>query len=110
MSTDYYHTNESARESIRNYRDLQGLDTFEDAIYDMQECFDDLDDEDKSALCYVNNKPDMLAELKSIKRKVINRWCVQVIWSDGTVEERTDIPDVRDFEPCLEAWEFEANQ
>ena len=110
MSTDYYHTDESARESIRNYRDLQGLDTFEDAIYDMQECFDDLDDEDKSALCYVNNKPDMLAELKSIKRKVINRWCVQVTWSDGTVEERTDIPDLRDLEPCFEAWETEANQ
>jgi hypothetical protein len=110
MSTNYYQTDESARESIRNYRDLQGLDTFEDAIYDMQECFDDLDDEDKSALCYVNNKPDMLAELKSIKRKVINRWCVQVIWSDGTVEERTDIPDLRDLEPCFEAWETEANQ
>jgi hypothetical protein len=110
MSTDYYHTDESARESIRNYRDLQGLDTFEDAIYDMQECFDDLDDEDKSALCYVNNKPDMLAELKSIKRKVIKRWCVQVIWSDGTVEERTDIPDVNELELCFDEWEIEANQ
>ena len=64
MSTNYYHTEESAFETILNYRDGNGFDTFTEAIADMQECFDDLDNEDKSALRYVETRPELMNALK----------------------------------------------
>jgi hypothetical protein len=110
MSTDYYHTDSSARDTIRHYRDNMGFNTFSEAIADMQACIDDLDDEDKSALCYVERKPDMFNQLCNTPRKFIKRWCVVLQWSDGTSEERTDVPPLRDLDECFDAWELEANE
>lgn len=55
MGTPYYHTDESAVETIQNYADLQGM-TFDEAVADMGSCYDDLDNEDRSAYNYfINN-------------------------------------------------------
>lgn len=110
MSTNYLHTNESARDTIRNYRDGNGYDTFSEAIASMQACIDDLDDEDKSALCHVENNPELLNQLCNTPRKFIARWCVQIVWNDGTVEERTDVPEMSDLNYCMDDWEEEANR
>ena len=110
MSTDYYHTDSSARETIRNYRDGNAFNTFAEAIADMQACVDDLDDEDKSALFYAERYPELLESLVNTPRKFIKSWCVQVVWSDGTVEERTDVPDLRDLDSSFDEWEVEANK
>jgi hypothetical protein len=110
MSTDYYHTHSSARDTIRNYRDGNGFDTFAEAIEDMRFCVDDLDDEDKSALFYAERYTDLLQSLVNTPRKFIKSWCVQVVWSDGTVEERIDVPDLRDLDGCFDEWELEANK
>jgi hypothetical protein len=110
MSTDYIHTDESARDTIRQYRDGNGFDTFAEAIADMQACFDDLDDEDKSALRYVERDNELFHALTTTPRKFVRRWCVLVTWSDGTVEERTDVPPLSDLDFCLDEWEFEANK
>jgi hypothetical protein len=110
MSTGYYHTDESARDTIREYRDTNGYDTFAEAIESMQECIDDLDDEEKSALRHVETTPDFLKALMTTQRKVIKRWCIAIQWSDGTSEERTDVPDLRDLDECMYEWEEEANK
>ncbi len=110
MSTGYYHTDESARDTIREYRDGNGFDTFAEAISDMQACVDDLDDEDKSALRYVERDNELFHALTTTPRKFVRRWCVLVTWSDGTVEERTDVPPLSDLDFCMDEWEFEANK
>jgi hypothetical protein len=110
MSTGYYHTDESARDTVREYRDTNGYDTFSEAIESMQECIDDLDDEEKSALCHIETTPELLNALMTTQRKVIKRWCIAIQWSDGTSEERTDVPDLRDLDECLYEWEEEANK
>ena len=48
----YIHTTESSLETIKSYQELHGFESIDDAIHDMQECYDDLDNEDKSALGY----------------------------------------------------------
>lgn len=53
MGTPFYHTDESALQAVKNYKDTQGLDSIEDALIDMKFCFDDLDAEDRSAYNYV---------------------------------------------------------
>jgi hypothetical protein len=110
MSTDYYHSHSTARATIGNYRDVMGFDTFAEAIEDMKACVDDLDDEDKSALFYAERYTDLLDSLMNTPRKFIKSWCVVVQWSDGTSEERTDVPPLRDLEGCFDEWEFEANK
>ena len=41
----YHHTNESAYETIKNYQELNELDTFNDAINHMHNDWDYLDSE-----------------------------------------------------------------
>lgn len=48
----YIHTPESAIETIKNYQELQGFETLEETVKDMDFCYDDLDSEDQSALDY----------------------------------------------------------
>jgi len=55
MGTPYYHTAESVFETIKRYKDLHGFETIEEAIEDMESCYDDLDAEDKSAYDYTSN-------------------------------------------------------
>jgi hypothetical protein len=56
MGTPYYQTDESAHDTVADYMEMQGLDCFEDALKDMNACYDDLDNEDRSALNYILNK------------------------------------------------------
>jgi len=53
MGTPYYHTDESAHETVKNYRDTQGYYTIEEALACMENSIDDLDDEDRSAYNHV---------------------------------------------------------
>jgi hypothetical protein len=110
MSTDYYHTHSSARDTIRKYRDGNAFDTFAEAIADMQACVDDLDDEDKSALRYAERHTDLLESLVNKPHKYIKSWCMLVQWSDGTTEERVPSLNSDDLEQCLSEWESEANK
>ena len=110
MSTGYYHTDESARDTLREYRDTNGYDTFAQAIDSMRACIDDLDDEEKSALLHLESTSALIYDLYFTPRKVISKWCVQVTWSDGTVEERTDVPPLTDLDGCMDEWEEEANK
>jgi hypothetical protein len=50
MGTPFYHTDESALETIQDYQNMHGLENIEDAIVDMEFCIDDLDNEDRGAL------------------------------------------------------------
>ena len=110
MSTGYYHTDESARDTLREYRDTNGYDTFAEAIDNMRACIDDLDDEEKSALLHLESSPITIYNLYYTPRKVIKRWCVQITWSDGTIEEKTDVPPLTDLDGCMDEWEEEANK
>jgi hypothetical protein len=56
MGTPFYHTDESALETIEQYAELQGM-TFDEALADMEFCQDELDSEDRSAYNhYINNR------------------------------------------------------
>jgi len=56
MGTPYYHTDDSAYESIKNYQDLHGIAIFNEALDEMYRNLDDLDIEDRSAVIhYVRN-------------------------------------------------------
>jgi hypothetical protein len=57
MGTPYYHTDESATQTIQDYADLHGL-SFTDALHDMGFCYDDLDNQDRSAYNYYFDKLD----------------------------------------------------
>jgi len=57
MGTPFIHTDESARQAVSDYMDLQGLDSFEQALDDMESCIDDLDNNDRSALRYFRGIP-----------------------------------------------------
>ena len=53
MGTPYYHTDESALQTVKNYKELHGLATLIDALKDMEACIDDLDNEERSAYRHV---------------------------------------------------------
>jgi len=57
MGTPFIHTGESAKQAVIDYMDLQGLDSFEQALDDMESCIDDLDNNDRSALRYFRGIP-----------------------------------------------------
>ena len=49
MGTPFYHTDKSALKAIKEYQDIQGYETLEEALECMECCYDDLDSEDRSA-------------------------------------------------------------
>ena len=49
MGIPFYHTDESALETIQEYQDIQGYKTLEEAINCMESSYDDLDNEDRGA-------------------------------------------------------------
>jgi hypothetical protein len=58
----------------------------------MQECIDDLDDEDKSALCHVETTPELLNALCTTPRKVHQTLGASPFtWSDGTVRREAQM-------------------
>jgi hypothetical protein len=93
MSTPFYHTDESAQMAIKNYRDDNGHDNYHDALVSMAECLDDLEDEDRSAYHHVMRNNELHHKLLTIKHKVVTGWSVNLYWSDGSIEERTDSPE-----------------
>lgn len=53
MGTPYYHTDESALQTVKEYQELHDLPSLEDALRDMYFCIDDLNNEDRSAMRHV---------------------------------------------------------
>lgn len=49
MGTPYYHTDDTALQTIENYQLIQGYQSLYEALKCMESCYDDLDLEDKSA-------------------------------------------------------------
>jgi|GEM_PF-2803901 hypothetical protein len=50
--SNYYHTDESAYQTIKNYQLLQEIESFNQALDSMHEDWDYLDHEDKSAYAH----------------------------------------------------------
>jgi len=66
MGTPFYHTNESAYETAKAYQELHGFVTLNEALNDMNACWDDLDSEDRGALAhYVRNFNLLVEESKN---------------------------------------------
>ena len=53
MGTPFYHTDESALQTVEEYKNIHGFETIEDALRDMEYCIDDLNNEDRSAMRHV---------------------------------------------------------
>jgi len=53
MGTPFYHTDESALATVKDYQYTQGYFTIEEALACMENCIDDLDNEDRSAYRHV---------------------------------------------------------
>jgi hypothetical protein len=53
MGIPFYHTDESALATVKEYQDIQGYETIEEALECMECCIDDLDNEDRSAYRHV---------------------------------------------------------
>ena len=53
MGIPFYHTDESALQTVKEYQELHDLPSLEDALRDMEHCIDDLDNEDRSAMRHV---------------------------------------------------------
>ena len=49
MGTPFYHTDKSALKTIKEYQDIQGYDTLQEALECMESSYDDLDSEDRGA-------------------------------------------------------------
>jgi hypothetical protein len=95
----YIHTEESAKQTIKNYRNLNGYSDYDEVIESMEHCYDELDDEERSALGMIRSRPHLLQELKDEPK--ITGYSLLIHWSDGTKEERIDFPEIEFIEDYL---------
>ena len=107
MGTLFIHTAESAKQVLKDYRDNNMHDTLSDALDSMEGCYDDLDNEEKSALNMIKNNQDLLYWALNTKPLTIKNWCVVVAWSDGTSEYKTDVDLPKG---TIDYWERERNE
>jgi hypothetical protein len=107
MGTLFIHTAESAKQVLKNYRDENMHDTLSDALDSMEECYDDLDNEERSALNKILKNPALLDWARNTKPLEIEDWCVVVTWSDGTKESKTDVDLPKG---TIAFWEMERNE
>ena len=94
MGTPYHQTDESAVETVRNYRNDNGHDSYHDALMSMALNSSDLDDDERSAFDHIMHNNTLHYKLINTPRKQVTSWTVKIYWSDGLAEERTDAPDV----------------
>ena len=107
MGTLFIHTAESAKQVLKDYRDNNMHDTLSDALDSMEGCYDDLDNEEKSALNMIKNDQALLYWALNTKPLEIESWCVLVTWSDGTSEHKTDVDLPKG---TIAYWEMEKNK
>lgn len=93
MGTPYYHTDESAVELLRRYRNDNGYDTYHDALINMSEVIDDLDDDERSAYNHIMHRNALHHRLITTTKKQVTGWTVNLYWDDGSIEERSDSPE-----------------
>jgi len=93
MGTLYIHTDESAVESIRHYRNGNGYDTYHEALINMSEIIDDLDDDERSAYNHIMRNNALHYKLITTAKKQVTGWSVNLYWDDGSIEERSDSPE-----------------
>jgi len=93
MGTPYIHTDESAVETVRVYRNDNDHDSYHDALISMAENLDDLDDHERGAYNHVMRNNALHHRLITTAKKQVTGWSVNLYWNDGSVEERTDAPD-----------------
>ena len=92
MGTPYIHTDASAVETVRVYRNDNGHNTYNDALISMAENIDDLEDEDRGAYNHVMRNNALHHKLITIADKRVTGWTVNLYWDDGSIEERSDSP------------------
>jgi len=107
MGTLFIHTAESAKHLLKNYRDENMHDTLSDALDSMEESYDDLDNEERSALNKILKNPALLDWARNTKPLEIIEWCVTVTWSDGTRESKNDVDLPKG---TIDYWERERNE
>jgi len=107
MGTLFIHTAESAKQVLKEYRDHNAHDTLSDALNSMEECYDELDNEERSAFNMIENNPVLLNWARNTKPLEIKNWCVVVAWSDGTSEYKTDVDLPKG---TIDSWERERNE
>ena len=100
MGTPYIHTDQSAVETVRHYRNGNGYYDYHDALMCMAKNIDDLDDEDRSAFDHIMHNNALHYKLIKTPRKQVTSWTVKIYWNDGSSEERTDAPDAE----YINAW------
>jgi hypothetical protein len=107
MGTLFIHTAESAKQVLKDYREINMHDTLSDALDSMEACYDELDNEEKSAFNMIKNDQALLYWALNTKPLTIKNWCVVVAWSDGTSEYKTDVDLPKG---TIAYWEMEKNQ
>jgi hypothetical protein len=107
MGTLFIHTTESAKQVLKDYRDHNAHDTLSEALDSMEGCYDDLDNEERSALNKILKNPALLDWARNTKPLTIKNWCVVVAWSDGTNEYKTDVDLPKG---TIASWEMERNE
>ena len=109
MGTPYIHTDKSAIETIKIYRNDYDHDTYHDALISMAENLDDLDDDESSAYNHIMRNNALHLRLISIPKKQVVSWTVNLYWADGSVEERNDSPEPEYMNEWINDIEREAN-
>jgi hypothetical protein len=109
MGTPYLHTDESAVETIRHYRNDNGHDTYHDALISMAENLDDLESDERGAYNHVMRNNALHHRLLTKTNKRVVGWSVNLYWSDGSAEERTDSPEPEYMNEWINDIEREVN-
>jgi Zn-dependent M28 family amino/carboxypeptidase len=109
MGTPYIHTDQSAVETIKQYRNDNEYDTYHDALISMAQIMDDLDDDERSAYNHIMRNNALHLKLISIPKKQVVSWTVNLYWADGSVEERQDSPEPEYMNEWINDIEREVN-
>ena len=93
MGTPYIHTDASAVETVRVYRNDNDHDSYHDALISMAENLDDLEDDERGAFNHIMRDNALHHRLMMKTKKQVTGWSVNLYWNDGSVEERNDAPE-----------------
>jgi len=92
MGTPYIHTDESALETLRIYRNDYGHDTFNDALVSMAQNLDDLEPDERGAFNHIMRDNALHHRVMMKTNKQVTGWSLNLYWNDGSIEERHDSP------------------
>jgi hypothetical protein len=109
MGTPYIHTDASAVETLRVYRNDNGHDTYNDALVSMAQNLDDLEDDERGAFNHIMRDNALHHKIMTKVNKQVVGWTVNLYWSDGSMEERTDSPEPEYMNEWIDELEEERN-